>query len=50
MLGLIVSMSSAYTLYGPTNSTWNYDNEGLDWTFTTCAKTTIVQSPIDITN
>jgi len=37
-------------VYGPTNSTWNYDNAGNDWTYPTCALTNYVQAPIDLSN
>ena len=37
--------------FTPTNATWNYTDQGADWTtFTNCMSTTKVQSPIDITN
>lgn len=51
MSALFVASGFAQNILGPTNSTWNYDLQGTDWSaYSYCAGAYFVEAPIDISN
>jgi hypothetical protein len=50
MLSLGQAVNITYPVYGATNSSWNYDQGGSDWTYEWCTMKEYVQAPITMTN
>lgn len=52
MAALCSLLTSAQTILGPTNTTWNYESQGSDWgtAYANCKASYYAQAPLNLTN